>query len=174
MKKVQQGFTLIELMIVVAIIGILAAIALPQYQTYVAKSQVARIMEETGNLKTAVETCLLEGNIASVVSNVAVAAAPAAGACVLGATPSTLMNGAGQTPADAATAGVNGYPTVALANTGIASIQATIGSGAATAVATQTLTWARTGTGSWTCTTSVESKYQPKGCGTAAAAPPAP
>ncbi len=53
MKK-QQGFTLIELMIVVAIIAILAAIALPAYQDYVARAQVSEAMTLSSGAKTAV------------------------------------------------------------------------------------------------------------------------
>jgi len=60
MKK-QQGFTLIELMIVVAIIAILAAIALPMYQDYVAKSQVTAGLAEITPGKTQFEVAINEG-----------------------------------------------------------------------------------------------------------------
>ncbi|PPI81923.1 pilin [Marinobacter flavimaris] len=58
----QKGFTLIELMIVVAIIGILAAIAIPQYQDYTARTQVNRAYSELSSLRTAVEENLTRGN----------------------------------------------------------------------------------------------------------------
>ncbi|PTU73969.1 pilin [Pseudomonas mangrovi] len=163
--KAQKGFTLIELMIVVAIIGILAAIAIPQYQNYIARSQVSRVMGEAGNLKTPVEQCLLNGNTGTVHSNVPSGTPVPPGDCVVDATASSLVAGAAQGSGSGAPPGT-GYPQVALAAAAGAtsSVTATFGSGAATDLAGQTLIWERSPEGTWTCTTTVEEKYRPRGC----------
>lgn len=63
MFKEHQGFTLIELMIVVAIVGILSAISIPLYQGYVVKSQLNRALGELGAYRSAFEVCLTDSKV---------------------------------------------------------------------------------------------------------------
>lgn len=148
--KTQKGFTLIELMIVVAIIGILAAVAIPQYQTYVAKSQVARVMTETSSLRTAIESCLLDGSL--------VGTSPS---CELGWANSTLIGQGEGTKIELET-DQEGLAVSVTGNT--AEITAQFGGSAASVIAGKTLTWDREDTGTWTCETTVDSKFAPAGC----------
>ena len=63
MKAIQKGFTLIELMIVVAIIGILAAVAIPQYQDYTKKAKIGNALTSVDSVKTAVGLCAQESGL---------------------------------------------------------------------------------------------------------------
>lgn len=108
--KAQKGFTLIELMIVVAIIGILAAIAIPQYQDYTARTQVTRAVSEVSALKTAAESAILEGK--EIVST----KTPTDAQYDIGFTESTLLDGNGK-----------GQITVTDNKNGIVQLVATLG-----------------------------------------------
>ncbi|MCE6237511.1 pilin [Acinetobacter pittii] len=157
----QKGFTLIELMIVVAIIGILAAIAIPQYQTYIAKSQVTRAVDEAAGLKTALDTCILDGK--------------ATAACDFGATGSNILTAqttGGLNGANGAVANTSGVPAAVIgANaTTDSTITATLGFSAAQAIAGGTVVWTRdAATGTWTCASDVLKKYATSACPTTSA-----
>ena len=143
MKKFQQGFTLIELMIVVAIIGILAAIAIPAYQDYTIRSQVSEGMTLGSGMKTAISEFFQQN----------------------GHFPTT------NTSAGLASAGsiVGQYVTGVTTNGGL--ITATYGNKANSKVATQTLSISaitHTGSIEWACkagaSNGVDPKYLPSSC----------
>ena len=144
MKKNMQGFTLIELMIVVAIIAILAAIALPAYQDYVVKSRVSEAMVLADGLK------------------VVVAENAAAGAANLGL---------GATLTAAADASPNVTSTAIDATTGAITVVTTSRAGNGNVVLTPRAGNAVLAAGTppngilvWTCTSTILQKYLPSTC----------
>lgn len=160
-RQMQKGFTLIELMIVVAIIGILAAVALPAYQDYTIRTKVAEGLVLAGALKTAiVETHQSRG--------------PATKICNDAATCATL----GATPMDAAQAAMVANRNVASVVSNQAGVitvtykPAVVPAAANTIIITPTpadLSAAGSAGANitWDCTTgTVEQKYRPSACRT--------
>jgi type IV pilus assembly protein PilA len=98
-NKAQKGFTLIELMIVVAIIGILAAVALPAYKTYTDRAKYSEVVLAATPAKTAVVICIQTGVSCDTLDSPAVAAGWANGTHVTSVSVDMLLVSNGADPA---------------------------------------------------------------------------
>lgn len=158
--QMQKGFTLIELMIVVAIIGILAAVAIPQYQDYTARAQMTRVFGEISALKTAAEAAILQGQEITADTD-----APAAGSdpakVSLGFNMSSLLDGATVATQLDVQDGATATPKLVV----------TLGGSAGNSIKTATMTLTRKDNGGWECHVTEpadpkgwKASYAPAGC----------
>lgn len=149
----QLGFTLIELMIVIAIIGILAAIAIPQYQIYIGKTQATRVINELGQLRLTVEECLQTGRIVIGLGR---------DECDPRASASNLIVGGSQVGVVLS----NNMGVAQMSNplTLTTSITATVSTQVNPKLVGKKIEWLRTSSGSWGCNSNIEVIYLPESC----------
>ena len=140
LQMAQKGFTLIELMIVVAIIGILAAVALPAYQDYTKKAKFSEVVSIAAAYQTAVALCAQELGVLTDCGNGAAGAIPANGI------PATQT-----APNVASVVVAAGVITVTPSTTSTVSASTLV---LTPAVGTGAVTWAKTGSGCLTVQTS--------------------
>ncbi|MBH0095159.1 pilin [Psychrobacter sp. NZS113] len=150
---VQLGFTLIELMIVVAIVGVLAAIAIPQYQIYIGKTQATRVINELGQLRLTVEECLQTGRTVIGVGTTECDPRASGSNLIVGSSQVgvTLSNGMG-------VAQMTSPLTVTTSITAVVSDQVN------PRLAGKDIEWIRTSNGSWSCSSNIEALYLPNSC----------